>query len=220
MCSSGSFANPVGNRNNSSSSLNSSYIWREATPNNFNVYSASVSSLNTAYRYSLGGQNTGSPEWRGYTSDDKTFISNVNTTKKSLINQLKTKTISNYENVYMTPLLPSRKQKQTQHIKAWKQHSTGQQRLRSDSPTPQSDPQDAFIGASGCKITGLYDRRINRSFESPSVPPEMKCAPLRRSTPHLAATDDMQTDNTSRHSATWCCGNFVLKQWRKMNNYD
>ncbi|KAJ6646099.1 Rho guanine nucleotide exchange factor 7, partial [Pseudolycoriella hygida] len=33
-----------------SGSLNSSYIWREASPNNFNMYSTSVSSLNTSYR--------------------------------------------------------------------------------------------------------------------------------------------------------------------------
>lgn len=217
MCSSGSFA-PTANKNNSSSSLNSSYIWREATPNNFNVYSASVSSLNTAYRYSLGGQNTGSPEWRIGAAEDKTFIT-TNSTKKSLISKMKSKTISNYENVYMTPLLPTRKHKQTQHIKIWKQSGAGQ-RVRSDSPTPQPHhitTADAVVG--GGKTVKLYDRRINRSFESPSTP-EMKCAPLRRSTPHLAVTDDMQTDNTSRHSATWCCGNFVLKQWRKMNNYD
>lgn len=37
--------------NQSLNSLNSSYIWREATPNNFNLYSASIPSLNS-YRYS------------------------------------------------------------------------------------------------------------------------------------------------------------------------
>lgn len=36
--------------NQSLNSLNSSYIWREATPNNFNLYSASIPSLNS-YRY-------------------------------------------------------------------------------------------------------------------------------------------------------------------------
>lgn len=46
----GSFSNYLSHNNNSSNSINSSHIWREATPNNFNLYSASISSLNTSYR--------------------------------------------------------------------------------------------------------------------------------------------------------------------------
>lgn len=108
------------------------------------------------------------------------------------------------------------------------------------------------------RIGGLYDRRVNRSFETPPPIPltEPHFGPLRRSTPHLVAddADDDDIDNglgdnhmdghrngeripfrsnrgatavsqagkdpTARNSATWCCGNFVLKQWRKMHNYD
>lgn len=242
MCSSGSFLfNPNNNNNNStanhhqqnfahkmqhpnntsSSSLNSSYIWREASPTNCNLYSASVSSLNSAYRHSLG-HNTGSPEWRPI-PEDKAIWSN----KKAFMSQLKNKSTNttNNENLYMTPLLPIRKHKQSQHIKVWNKSATCTQsgsgtvvvgnRVRSDSPTA---PPVAIATGSRCTFDGLYDRRINRSFEAPPTP-EHKVGPLRRSTPHLVS-DDMQTDSASRHSATWCCGNFVLKQWRKINNYD
>lgn len=224
----------------SSSSLNSSYIWREASPSNFNVYSASVSSLNTAYRYSAvggGGSHTGSPEWQQQQHQQP---------QRSFIAQLKNKTISNYENVCMTPLLPIRKHKQTQHIKVWNKSAatttTALPRGRSDSPIPQTSRSPT------CMLSGLYDRRTNRSFESPGEASDRhhqhyKVGPLRRSTPHLATGDGCgggggggfdgacsgggggltsvaSTSPSNRHSATWCCGNFVLKQWRKMNNYD
>lgn len=205
MCSSGSFINNP--KNTSSSSLNSSYIWREASPNSFNVYSASVSSLNTSYRYSLG-TNTGSPEWRAM-SEEKASPS-----KRSFMNHVKQKTVSNYENVYCAkPLLPIRKNKQTQHVKIWK--NSAQPMLRQDSPPLLSNATTSTAGM-GMRDY-LYDRRTNRSFESPHE--QLKTGPMRRSTPHLAG-DDLQPDNTSRHSATWCCGNFMKKQWRKMNNYD
>lgn len=194
ICSSTSFVN--NQKNTSSGSLNSSYIWREASPNNFNMYSTSVSSLNTSYRYSLG-PNTCSPEWRSH--DEK--LQN----KRSFMSQFpKCKTSSNYENVsYMAPLLPARKNKNP-NIKIVK---------NSDS---MHSPRCGFGG-------GLYDRRVNRSFES-AQQEQRKTGPLRRSTPHLAGRDDIRPQETagssSRHSATWCCGNFVLKQWRKMNNFD
>lgn len=210
-------------KNNSSSSLNSSYIWRDANPNNFNVYSASVSSLNSSYRYSLG--HSGSPEHRS-ASEDKSASAAHTPKKQSLYHQLKNKTISNYENVYMTPLLPARKHKTVQPTittttRMW-HHSpvsaSGVGRQRSDSPTPQSQVQPIGGHYFG-RVGGLYDRRVNRSFEAPP-PPEMKLTPLRRSTPHLADGNELRADGTARHSATWCCGNFMLKQWRKMHNYD
>lgn len=204
--------------NTSSGSLNSSYIWREASPTNCNLYSASVSSLNTAYRYSLGHHNTGSPEWRPM-AEDKTIWSN----KKTFMAHLKNKstTATNNENMYMTPLLPVRKHKQSQHIKVWNKSTAGSggtvvvgNRVRSDSPTVPP-----VAAASRCSFDGLYDRRTNRSFEAPPTP-DHKVGPLRRSTPHLVSDDMHASDSASRHSATWCCGNFVLKQWRKINNYD
>lgn len=52
ICGGGSSSNNyAGPPNQSLNSLNSSYIWREATPNNFNLYSSSIPSLNS-YRYS------------------------------------------------------------------------------------------------------------------------------------------------------------------------
>ena len=211
----------VNNKNNSSSSLNSSYIWREASPNNFNMYSASATTLNNAtYRYSFG-VNTGSPEWR---AADKT------NSKISFLNQLKQKTSGNYENMYMTPLLPSRKFKH--HQQTWSKGVTAamqqQQQHRNENTSGTAQQQELYISSSVGTASppstphhhnGLYDRRINRSFEAPKMS-DIKNRPLRRSTPHLASGDEKQADNTSRHSATWCCGNFVMKQWRKINNYD
>lgn len=233
MCPAGSVAAPAStsyaincpsSKNNSSSSLNSSYIWREANPNNFNVYSASVSSLNSSYLHSLGQTATGSPERRSASEDKASSAANT-PKKQSLYHQLKNKTISNYENVHMTPLLPARKLKTVQPTittttRMWHNSPViGTVRQRSDSPTPAQHQMSPTAGNYFGRVGGLYDRRVNRSFEAPP-PPEMKLGPLRRSTPHLAEGNELRADGTSRHSATWCCGNFVLKQWRKMNNYD
>lgn len=235
MCPPGGSAAPVAalncpsSKNNSSSSLNSSYIWREANPNNFNVYSTSVSSLNSSYRHSLGQNAGGSPPERRSAAEDKTTMASpaITPKKQSLYHQLKNKTISNYENVYMTPLLPARKHKTVQPTittttRMWHNSPViGTGRQRSDSPTPaaHSPPQQSGGGHYFGRVGGLYDRRVNRSFEAPP-PPDMKMGPLRRSTPHLAEGNELRADGTARHSATWCCGNFVLKQWRKMHNYD
>lgn len=99
-----------------------------------------------------------------------------------------------------------------------------------------STPQQAF----------LYDRRVNRSFDSPQeFARGSKVGPLRRSTPHLAMGDnnelghdeayqhkyqyvpggqqELPMSDSSRNSAassSGCCGNFVFKQWRKYHNYE
>lgn len=285
---------PPPTKNHSSGSLNSSFIWREANPNNFNVYSASVSSLNAAYsRYSPQmpqhqPHQSPHPQQPHYHQPHQpyqpavTYVadgggccsalphSTANTPRKtSLYHQLKQKTASNYEAMHLTPLLPVRsggKHGKQVHVvgsagapsgsKMWRQTQAvqpaptaagvnyqhqHQPRQRSDSPTPE--PSALFgsgtttpllVGHHFVRVGGLYDRRVNRSFEAPP-PPELKLGPLRRSTPHLAAEDELTgsgakaasgsggpaTDaSTARHSATWCCGNFVLKQWRKMHNYD
>lgn len=46
----GSFSAYLPHSNISANSINASHIWREATPNNFNLYSASISSLNSSLR--------------------------------------------------------------------------------------------------------------------------------------------------------------------------
>lgn len=298
-------APPPPTKNHSSGSLNSSFIWREANPNNFNVYSASVASLNSAYsRYSPQmpphQQHQQQPphyhhhqqqQYQPYqaathVADSPTLPhSTANTPRKtSLYHQLKQKTASNYEAMHLTPLLPVRSSRHNKPTivagapgsagtKMWRQTSMAQPstvatasssstssaaamggnqphqpRQRSDSPTPEPSSSAALFCGAGpttpllvghhfVRVGGLYDRRVNRSFEAPP-PPELKLGPLRRSTPHLAADDVMAggggggaktgaagggaaaDGSTARHSATWCCGNFVLKQWRKMHNYD
>lgn len=94
----------------------------------------------------------------------------------------------------------------------------------------------------------LYDRRVNRSFDSPQeFARGSKVGPLRRSTPHLVVTDDMgeeegacqyhkhhyypphyhqpgaaagtDSPRNSANSTSWCCGN-MFKHWRKYHNYE
>lgn len=71
---------------------------------------------------------------------------------------------------------------------------------------------------------GLYDRKLNRSFEKPEglirrnskESSNIASTHLRRSSPHLA-TDEYLSDDHFRNSISpmWCCG--VMKQLRKMN---
>lgn len=192
------------------------------------MYSTSVSSLNaptgnvslptsasnSPYRYSIGS-NSRSPEWRS-ASEEKT------TNKKTLASKFKGSSSSHYENVYVTPLLPHRKNKppikivknsnENVYMQAVGRRLSNENHL-GDDPMPY----------------GLYDRRINRSFETPSRDMIQAIDPnnvhLRRSTPHLISDDIYadggdQSKKSKRHSATWCCGNFMMKQWKKVHQYD
>lgn len=227
-CTSNAYMHNNRTGNTSCNSLNSSFIWREASPNNFNLYSTSVSSLNAAtgnvslptsvsnspYRYSSIGSNSRSPEWRSV-SEEKSIAH-----KKSLASKFKGAS-SHYENVYMTPLLPHRKNKNPIKIVKSSQENVYMQNVgrRLSNETDLSDDPMPY---------GLYDRRTNRSFEAPSRDMiravDSNNVHLRRSTPHLLC-DDICTDGekhrkSKRHSATWCCGNFMLKQWKKVHQYD
>lgn len=204
-------------RNNSSSSLNSSYIWREANPNNFNMYSTSVSSLNTSYRYSLGG--SGVSEWRANSEE--------RSPRQGTPNKYKYKASSNYDNLYSnsctTPLLT--RKKHSPQSKIWKnsnqspQNNVKWQQQQQQSSQHQIQSQDYYQQK---QQPPLYDRRLNRSFEAPQELTRniSKMTPLRRSTPHLPGEDLHQSIPTTRNSSTssWCCGNFVMKQWRKVHN--
>lgn len=225
--------------NTSCNSLNSSYIWREASPNNFNLYSTSVASLNAAaaaahsgnaslpssvsnspYRYSIGS-NSRSPEFRSV-SEEKS-LPTVAHNKKSFASKFKS-SAPNYENVcYVTPLLPQRKNKNPiKIVKKSSQENVHLQNVgrRLSNDTDLSDDQMPY---------GLYDRRKNRSFEAPQrdiIRRSSTNGPLRRSTPHLLSDDmydeanEQSNRKSKRHSATWCCGNFMLKQWKKVHQYD
>lgn len=110
--------------NQSLNSLNSSYIWREATPNNFNLYSASIPSLNS-YRYSSQqapqGTATSGPsslpnhrgrhhEPRSLSEDRAVAAGGTGTPHKTpspappnpFQQVCKYKTASNYDNLYIT----------------------------------------------------------------------------------------------------------------------
>ncbi|XP_039952778.1 rho guanine nucleotide exchange factor 7 isoform X1 [Bactrocera tryoni] len=294
------------NQQNSTNSLNSSYIWREASPNYFNLYSSSVSSLNATttgvsgganaggYRYSLSGATT-TNAGSGPSSLPiyERALSEERATRKSL-NRMKSGFGSGYDNIFMTPLLPRKNKPSPKLVKnSYQTHqrspppSSTSLRNRSDSErldlTPltiteqEPPPQRQLQKQQRPPAPGLYDRRLNRSFETtvshryagygggyimsgygPST--GYKTTPLRRSTPQLAGGEDV-VDNgrdsddvedgphgcsaallrngssvgnctagdheastsadgdSQRHSGSWCCGNFVMKQWRKMNNY-
>uniref|UniRef100_A0A0A1X557 tRNA (Guanine-N(1)-)-methyltransferase n=2 Tax=Zeugodacus cucurbitae TaxID=28588 RepID=A0A0A1X557_ZEUCU len=202
---------------------------------------------------------------------------------------------SGYDNIFMTPLLPRKNKPSPKLVKnSYQTHqrspppsSSATLRNRSDSErldlTPltiteqEPTPRQQLQKQQRPPAPGLYDRRLNRSFETtvshryagygggyimsgygPSTGHKM--TPLRRSTPQLAGGEDV-VDNgrdsddvedgphgcsaallrngssvgncaagdheastsadgdSQRHSGSWCCGNFVMKQWRKMNNY-
>ncbi|XP_055371092.1 uncharacterized protein LOC129605372 isoform X2 [Condylostylus longicornis] len=280
LCSGPSYEQPLSNN-----SLNSSYIWREASPNNFNMYSASVSSLNTAYRYSLGGANTTGPTVisgggsgvggivsggiitstgsTGYSRRISDFNRSASEERhpqasqhqhhlqylqpqthqqrKNFMNAYRFKTGSGYDNIFMTPLLP-RKNKQSKGIKSsYQTHQrtpppptpplslSRKNSLENRLPPVASTSSIGAVPAPGLH-PGLYDRRLNRSFEAPQG--YLKTSSLRRSTPHLPGEDECmptsiignnnhshEHDRDSRHSAIQCCGNFVMKQWRKINHH-
>ncbi|XP_017082476.2 uncharacterized protein LOC108115498 isoform X1 [Drosophila eugracilis] len=217
-------------RQHSAGSLNSSFIWREASPNNFNLYSTSVSSsLNAtpAQRYSLSGAGGGSPSIKDY----QRALSEERATRKSL-NRLKSGFGSGYDNVCTSPLLP-RKNKPAPKLMAQQtyQRSPGNTTTTTIvKPNPGGHP-------------GLYDRRLNRSFETSTshryagygagyllnCGGALRTSTLQRSTPQLAGgerSDDsdverellrsngggpsanleLNADGSKRQSGSWCCG--------------
>lgn len=215
VCTTNSFLgnNAKAHGNTSTNSLNSSFIWREASPNNFNLYSTSVSSLQNAssstsaspYRYSIGAHSRSPHEWRAVSEE------------KPPTNKSKYKVSSHYENVYVQPLLPQRKQ--IKIIKGSQDSVSCRDSGKRLSSQERDSPNTNY---------NLYDRRVNRSFEAPSRDMITRATtPLRRSTPHLLADngeeiyrDASNSTTSNRHSNTWCCGNFMLKQWKKINNCD
>lgn len=225
-CASTSFLHVNRTANTSNNSLNSSYIWREASPNNFNLYGTSVASLNapaaihsslppsvssSPYRYSIGSTQRTTNEWRSM-SEEKS------TPRKS--NKFKAGNTSTvYENVCTAPLLPQRKHKYAIKIVKNSQENVNVGRRLSNNDFDISDDPMPY---------GLYDRRRNRSFESGGVTgnefTDRTAINLRRSTPHLATNDlysnaDRIDMKSNRHSNTWCCGNF-MKQWKKVQQYE
>lgn len=248
----------------STNSLNSSFIWREASPNNFNLYSTSVSSLNGGgYRYSLGGAGVTKLQFSPTPADHRA-LSEERATRKSL-NRMKSGFGSGYDNIFMTPLMPRKSKHILKNVYYSHQH-TPPPPLAPESKSDTSSPKQPLLMRNRSEeqpsperypsSPGLYDRRLNRSFETGSRGYgqlyTLKQNTLQRSTPQLAAdvdTNDLHTaeqqsicrgcgagllrngrssgstDSTAsdvdsqRHSATWCCGNFVIKQWRKINNY-
>lgn len=269
-------ATNVNSKQNSTSSLNSSYIWREASPNNFNLYSSSISSLNaTGYRYSLtgsagGGAGGGTAAGANNTSSggsglDYRALSEERATRKSL-NRLKSGFGSGYDNIFMTPLLPRKNKGSPKIVKnSYQRPPTPVRNILEDRQSSTSS-----VNKQPSNHPGLYDRRLNRSFETSNshryagygggymMGYGLKSTSLRRSTPQLPA-DGVDSDDpdchqlaqkgcteallrnghssaaargasttcagangdgdSQGHAGNWCCGNFVMKQWRKINNY-
>ncbi|XP_033249723.1 rho guanine nucleotide exchange factor 7 isoform X3 [Drosophila miranda] len=221
-------------RQHSAGSLNSSFIWREASPNNFNLYSSSVSSsLNAApgQRYSITGAGGGSPSIKDY----QRALSEERATRKSL-NRLKSGFGSGYDNVCTSPLLP-RKNKPAPKLVAQQSYQ------RSGGTTTIVKPNPDGTAAH----PGLYDRRLNRSFETSTshryagygagylmnCGGALRTSTLQRSTPQLAGAErsddsdvergdhgcasllrngagpaslELNSDGTKRQSGSWCCG--------------
>ncbi|XP_073827209.1 rho-type guanine nucleotide exchange factor isoform X3 [Musca autumnalis] len=240
----------VGHKQNSStSSLNSSYIWREASPNNFNLYSSSISSLNVGaavgvggggitgptsaagsggYRYSLstsgstgsgsampgasgGGGGGSGPSSMGL---DYRALSEERATRKSL-NRLKSGFGSGYDNIFMTPLLPRKNKGSPKIVKS---NYNSPQRLPPPMRNRSEDRQSSTsINKSLPNHPGLYDRRLNRSFETAGTSHRyagygggymmgygLKSTSLRRSTPQLPNDDVVDGGGESDDAANDC----------------
>lgn len=186
-------------------------------PNNFNLYASSISSLNSSpykSRYS-----TGKNELRAASEErpPKGFID------QKFHGHMK-KVPSNYDNnsnpSVNSPLI-SRKSSLQQN-KIWG---------KSQSPTPQQMKQKQFntIAANNReKSPFLYDRRLNKSFETANglLTENMNCHNekgmknslfRRSSTPQLHSVYYDNSNPRDSVTSSWCCGNFVLKQWKKMH---
>nr|XP_029720108.1 rho guanine nucleotide exchange factor 7 isoform X7 [Aedes albopictus] len=181
----------------STSSINTSHIWREASPNNFNLYSASISSLNASNcrgRYSVGGY--GSTEWRSH-SEEKPAAGGTGSTLKPFTTSIG-RSGSNYDNIFMnnsanTPLLSRVSKQQTVWMNANQvaRHRSASREIeplpRRESPPPPA-PEGPVVPQQ------LYDRRLNRSFETAQgLGRNSKMSQMRRSTPQLNGLeyDDM-----------------------------
>lgn len=222
--------------NSSTPSINSSVIWREACPNSFNLYASSISSLSSSpykSRYSSSrAEIRAASEERASQPPSSLVLKtqkapSLDNNSSRLYANVK-KQMSNYDNHFNSssasnsPLVT----RKSTGAKFW------QGKIQA-TPSMQMK-QKAFntIGSSSReKSSFLYDRRLNKSFEtanglmmdeSPTRcqnEKSIKNSLFRRSsTPQLHS---MYYDGNSRDSvnSSWCCGNFVLKQWKKMNQY-
>lgn len=143
---------------------------------------------------------------------------------RSMFQNLK-KMSSNYDNYANSPSnSPQNPRKSSNSNKFW-----------SKSPTSHRQKQFNTIAAVDSRETSpfLYDRRLNKSFETPesfmddkekfSNEKGLKSSIFRRSsTPqlHNIHCDAGGHDNVrDSMNSTWCCGNFVVKQWKKMNQH-
>ncbi|XP_037957338.1 rho guanine nucleotide exchange factor 7 isoform X2 [Teleopsis dalmanni] len=285
LCRSG-VGGTTGSRQSSTSSLNSSCIWREVSPNNFNLYSTSVSSLNAnGYRNSTVGAGSATGVLNRAFSEERA-------TRKSL-NRLKSGFSSGYDNIFTTPKM----QQKNMSPPRFTNNAVHQAHLQM-TPKRNCSMEHTFNNPTkkdGYSTPGLYDRRLNRSFETTDyryanyggiggggagsaggggsymIGLGFQPTSLRRSTPHLIDHNDcareellnsddadgdcendfgrcgvnpfgnsISSDRNARdiddfrngrnshhkvdgdsqnHSGSWCCGNFVMKQWRKTNNY-
>lgn len=200
----------------STSSINTSHIWREASPNNFNLYSASISSLNASNcrgRYSVGGY--GSTEWRSHSEEKPALGGTGNTLKPMPIGR----SGSNYDNIFMnnsanTPLLSRVSKQQTVWMNANQvaRHRSASREIeplpRRESPPPPA-PEGPVVPQQ------LYDRRLNRSFETAQgLGRNSKMSQMRRSTPQLnGEEDDQLRDDMSRNSVS-CCNKLLMFYWQ------
>ncbi|KAG5675537.1 hypothetical protein PVAND_005433 [Polypedilum vanderplanki] len=211
--------------NLSTPSINSSVIWREVCPNNFNLYASSISSLNSSpykSRYSMGKEEIRAaseerpPTYKGLT--DNNNFKHLGTNFKKFPSNYDSQNLNNI--TANSPLLA--RKSCFQQNKFW---------CKSQSPTPTQQARqkqfNTIASNSGEKSSFLYDRRLNKSFETANGlltenancqnDKSIKNSLFRRSsTPQLHS---IYCEGNQRDSVTssWCCGNFVLKQWKKMN---
>ena len=222
--------------NFSTNSINSSVIWREASPNNFNFNSTSINSLSPSQlKYRSNDMRAASeerpPSFNTLNNLNKPFDNNSNSSKLCSGN-LK-KIASNYDNINSGPSSPLTMRKSGQ-VKFWSKLSPSPSTANKQSSQQLRFKQYNTIASNKQeKSAFLYDKRLNKSFETANGlihenshytnynVDEQNLKNRRSSTPQLNGNDVNILDEAARNSvnSTWCCGNFVLKQWKKMNQY-
>ncbi|XP_038113354.1 rho guanine nucleotide exchange factor 7 isoform X4 [Culex quinquefasciatus] len=232
----------------STNSINTSHIWREASPNNFNMYSASICSLNSsaaaaaaancrpgpASRYSVGGY--GSTEWRSHSEEKPGVVAPRTATTTTLLQPFSSpiaRSGSNYDNIFMnnntnTPLLSRVSKQQTVWMNAnqvmnYRQRSTSREMeqplpRRESPPPPAPEGPPIQLPQQSSTTPLLYDRRLNRSFETAQgLGRTSKVSHMRRSTPQLNGDDDPEEDplrdDASRNSVS-CCNKLLAFYWQ------
>lgn len=149
------------------------------------------------------------PTYKGYNDNNLKLSGNIKKIPSNYDNHIGSSSSAN------SPLI-SRKSSVIQQNKIWGKSSTSQNVKQKQFNTIAANSRE--------KSPFLYDRRLNKSFETANglLCDNTKCQSdksIKNTLFRRSSTPQLHYDANSRDSisSSWCCGNFVLKQWKKMH---